>query len=169
MRVELEPHPDLPAPPGIAVEVEAERRANALLLRYRLLGNRTGLILPGPAEPLRTDGLWRHSCFEAFVQPVGGDGYLELNVSASTQWAAYRFDGYRSGMTELEAEPHIVSTDGGVEVSVDLPAPGPWRVGLSAVIESADGSLSYWALRHPQGRPDFHHRDCFALELAPAS
>jgi hypothetical protein len=33
------------------------------------------------------------------------------------------------------------------------------------VIEAADGSLSYWALRHPPGKPDFHHRDAFALEL----
>jgi hypothetical protein len=33
------------------------------------------------------------------------------------------------------------------------------------VIESADGSISYWALRHPAGRPDFHHLDGFALLL----
>jgi hypothetical protein len=38
-------------------------------------------------------------------------------------------------------------------------------VGLSAVIEEVDGSKSYWALRHPPGQPDFHHRDCFALRL----
>lgn len=41
-----------------------------------------------------------------------------------------------------------------------------WRVGLSAVIEETDGTKSYWALRHPPGKPDFHHPDCFALELA---
>jgi hypothetical protein len=36
---------------------------------------------------------------------------------------------------------------------------------LSAVIEDEDGVLSYWALKHPAGKPDFHHRDAFALEL----
>lgn len=41
-----------------------------------------------------------------------------------------------------------------------------WRMGLSAIIETNDGTKSYWALRHPPGKPDFHHRDCFALELA---
>jgi hypothetical protein len=39
------------------------------------------------------------------------------------------------------------------------------RLGLSAVIESCNGSLSYWALRHPAGKPDFHHADAFALGL----
>jgi tRNA modification GTPase len=36
---------------------------------------------------------------------------------------------------------------------------------LSSVVESAQGELSYWALRHPAGKPDFHHPDSFALEL----
>jgi hypothetical protein len=35
------------------------------------------------------------------------------------------------------------------------------------VIETLDGSLSYWALRHPPGKPDFHHSESFALELEP--
>ena len=47
----------------------------------------------------------------------------------------------------------------------ELMAPNAaWRVGLSAVVEDA-GGVSYWALTHPAGKPDFHHPDCFALEL----
>jgi len=49
-----------------------------------------------------------------------------------------------------------------------LPTDQPWKLGLSAVIEERNGRKSYWALRHPAGQPDFHHPDCFALELAPA-
>jgi len=45
----------------------------------------------------------------------------------------------------------------------DLPR-GAWRLGLSAVIEEAGGRKSYWALAHPQGKPDFHHADGFACE-----
>jgi hypothetical protein len=45
-----------------------------------------------------------------------------------------------------------------------LPAPR-LRLALTAVVEDARGRLSYWALRHPPGRPDFHHRDGFALVL----
>jgi hypothetical protein len=39
------------------------------------------------------------------------------------------------------------------------------RVGLSAVIEEIGGRRSYWALAHPPGKADFHHSDCFALEV----
>jgi hypothetical protein len=50
----------------------------------------------------------------------------------------------------------------------DLPSDAPWLLGLSAVIEEMNGRLSYWALAHPPGKPDFHHADCFALELPAA-
>jgi hypothetical protein len=41
------------------------------------------------------------------------------------------------------------------------------RLGLSAVIEESNGVLSYWALKHPPGNPDFHHPDAFVLEVNP--
>jgi hypothetical protein len=47
----------------------------------------------------------------------------------------------------------------------DIDRAATWRLGLSAVLEEADGGKSYWALTHPHGKPDFHHADCFALEL----
>jgi len=54
----------------------------------------------------------------------------------------------------------------GAEISQDLlPQSRPLRLGLSAVVEDVDGILSYWALRHPLGKPDFHHADAFALQM----
>ena len=47
----------------------------------------------------------------------------------------------------------------------NLPAMRRRRLGLSAVIEETSGRKSYWALAHPPGKADFHHSDCFALEL----
>ena len=44
----------------------------------------------------------------------------------------------------------------------------PWHVGLSTVVEERNGRISYWALAHPPGKPDFHHPDCFALQLPAA-
>ena len=41
----------------------------------------------------------------------------------------------------------------------------PLRLGLCAVIEEESGVLSYWALKHRPGRPDFHHPDGFVLEI----
>jgi hypothetical protein len=41
---------------------------------------------------------------------------------------------------------------------------GPW-LGLAAVIEDRARVLSYWALKHPSEKPDFHHGDGFVIEL----
>ena len=38
-------------------------------------------------------------------------------------------------------------------------------LGLAAVIESGNGDLSYWALKHPPGKPDFHHAHGFVYEV----
>jgi hypothetical protein len=40
------------------------------------------------------------------------------------------------------------------------------RLAASSVIEDSQGHITYWALVHPSGKPDFHHRDGFALVLA---
>jgi len=39
------------------------------------------------------------------------------------------------------------------------------RLAVSAVIEELDGRISYWALAHPPGKPDFHHADGFVVML----
>ncbi|MET0272624.1 MAG: DOMON-like domain-containing protein, partial [Phenylobacterium sp.] len=149
-----------------AVSASAHRRGRRLELRYAVTGT-DALVLPKPAAPARTDELWKHTCVEAFVRG-DGEGYFEFNLSPSGQWAAYRFDGYRSGMTDapLEPETEVIRTADGFELAaaIELPDDGPWRVGLTAVIEGADG-VSYWSLAHPAGRPDFHHADCLAITL----
>lgn len=166
---ELVRHPDFPAP-DLIIEAEAVRSGTVLELRYVVTGAIEALSLPSPVEPKRTDELWRRTCLEAFVQHIGGGGYLELNLAPSTAWAAYRFDGYREGMRDADVEPpriEVRRTADRLELNaaLHLPDEGPWRVGLTAVIEDARGARSYWALRHPPGKPDFHNADCFVLEL----
>jgi hypothetical protein len=173
MRRALKVHLESRCDAVTAVTVEVARpRAGGLLLSYEVAGAIGELRLPPTAAPARADELWRHTCFEAFIRPAAGEDYFELNFAPSTQWAAYRFDGYRSGMRAAEiAVPRIevqsVSRRLTLQSALDLDAfpPGPWTLGLSAVIEEASGRLSYWALVHPPGRPDFHHADCFACEI----
>ena len=126
------------------------------------------------------DELWRHTCFEAFVRASSGAEYYEFNFAPSTQWAAYRFSEYRSGMSVVaEAGAPSIEVQSGhnrctlqASLKLDrlsaLPRDTPWRLGLSAVVEDMSGCLSYWALTHPPGKPDFHHIDCFAHEFSPA-
>ncbi len=122
----------------------------------------------GPAR--RTDGLWQSTCFEAFVSHGADAAYREYNFAPSSDWAAYDFDAYRAGMRDA---PSMVDqseqwrTEGEFRLEVRaLVALPVYRIGLSAVIEERDGTKSYWALRHPPGKPDFHHPDCFAIALA---
>jgi len=212
-------HPAVPGPVGLTVTVDrlpADDPSRPLRLRYRVAGDPAALRWPAPlaaGEAARQDGLWRHTCFEAFlglpaapaaapamtqaVPAAPATGYLEFNFAPSGAWAAYRFDGYRAGMRAeaLSVEPRIALRHGAhavdVEVAIAWPAlpavlaasggPSPMavstggatplaaarrlRLGLTAVLEAADGSLSYWALRHPAERPDFHNDGGFQLEV----
>jgi hypothetical protein len=178
---QLRLHPDSRCVAVASIGVEIARpRVGSLELSYIVTGQMSGIRMPSAAANVRSDRLWRHTCFEAFVRATPDIGYYELNFSPSGQWAAYQFSGYRDGMRvagEITGVPLEVrsSPDGCVlRASLEpnrfagLPADRAWRLGLSAVIEDTSGDLSYWALAHPPGRPDFHHADGFACELSPA-
>jgi len=156
----------------VSVELNYSERDGDLLVNF-LVSGAEHLNLPEWASPGRCDRLWETTCFELFIQMEDFEPYCEFNFSPSTQWAAYRFDRYREGMRDLHlgVEPHIergnLAFGHVIEADIDL-APFPdatLRLGLSAVIEETDGTKSYWALAHPAGKPDFHHKDCFALTL----
>jgi hypothetical protein len=121
--------------------------------------------------------LWRHTCFEVFAATDPLTAYYEFNFAPSRAWRHYAFSTYRrrvSPKTALMQPVVAVSiTDKWLELEAtialidlfDSYSGSPLCLGLSAVIESASGSLSYWALRHPAGKPDFHHPEAFALRL----
>ncbi len=176
MRHSLTLHPDSRCDAAARIDVEVARpRPGHLNVRYIVSGEMGHLLLPPAAAPAHTDGLWRHTCFELFVRPSSGEAYYEFNFAPSRQWAAYRFDSHRSGMSLADAAPRIdvqsnaTSFELHAALELALPNDAPWRLGLSAVIEEAAGRMSYWALAHPPGRADFHHSDCFAMELAAIS
>jgi hypothetical protein len=179
MRRPLTLHPQSLCDAVSLIEVEITRRGPGhLSLTYVVTGAIADLSLPPPAAPGRSDDLWKHTCFETFVRPPG-EAYFEFNFSPSSHWAAYRFSGYRSGMSApAEAVAPLIETRASrerFELQVDLSlAPllglssgAPWRLGLSVVIEETSGRKSYWALTHPAGKADFHHADGFALDLPP--
>lgn len=167
MQVDLTPHP-ASSRDGLTVSVDMERRADRLWLRFAVEGNTEAIEWPSKAPAIRTDGLWQHTCFEVFVRT--GDGYVEYNLSPSDAWATYGFSGYREGMSPADQTIDVHGLDGGenyvaLEAVIDLPPDAIGPIGLSAVIEATDGTLSYWALAHPSDKPDFHHPDSFVLEL----
>jgi hypothetical protein len=158
----LVPHPDTPPGAVEGIEARVERASSHLKLAYVIRGNPDRFRVPAPRPARFADDLWRHTCFEAFVS--GNAGYDEFNLSPSGEFAAYRFDAYRSGMARLAVAVPSIWTGGRLEATVPL-RPDARHIALSAVIEAADGAVSYWALRHAAGKPDFHHPDAFALSL----
>lgn len=143
-----------------------------LRLRYTLLGRIADLRVPSQTEPARRDELWKHTCFEAFVAPVDGTAYREFNFAPSREWAAYDFSAYRVNRGGLPAAaPSIaVSQDAerltlDAEFATDFLPDRAGRLGLTAVIETQDGAISYWALAHAADRPDFHRAESFTLRL----
>ncbi|MDF2387506.1 DOMON-like domain-containing protein [Nostoc ellipsosporum NOK] len=166
LQVLLVPHPEYPPHAVEGVEVTADIRRGPSVLAYRVRGRMPKL--PAPALPERTDALWKHTCFELFVKPAGGEGYFEYNFAPSTQWAAYRFDGYREGMRDQPlAAPLIEPLEDGIRVQVDLGGlpEGVWHVAITAVTEEADGAKSYWSAAHAPGPPDFHAPGSFVIEV----
>ncbi|HEX2827531.1 MAG TPA: DOMON-like domain-containing protein [Burkholderiales bacterium] len=146
-----------------------QRSARGIEVRYTLTGDLDRLRMPEPSLPRFADNLWQHTCFELFVRDERSDAYLEFNFAPSGEWAAYAFDAYREGMRRIDATPRIACSRSGDAFVLDAMVPAQMIAGadfaLSAVVEELDGTLSYWALRHPSGKPDFHHRDAFALHL----
>lgn len=172
----LIPHPGTPVAGALGIDVACTLpRDGGLILAYRLRAPAGQVLIPPAGTPGRTDGLWRHTCFEAFVAGKGQTAYREFNFSPAGSWQAYAFHAYRrGGPLEPAAGPEFDcrEEDGGFTLraylpAADLPAGPPWRLGLSAVLEAADGSLSYWALNHTSAHPDFHHPDTFTLEIPP--
>ena len=168
----LRPHCDCDEVPLDRLEAEVVRAA-PLQWHFRLRGsgNTTGIRFPSPEMSSRRDGLWNHTCAEVFLMEAGGT-YCEFNFSPSTQWAAYCFESYRSGMKEqgLASAPRIecTRTPDSFVLDADVDLTGVFemqarslRMGIAVVIEQTDGAISYWALAHPPGKPDFHHADSF--------
>lgn len=161
-------HPATPTDLVRKLEVHVSRGATGLLeLRYVLDAQLDRLRIPPPRAAARRDELWKHTCFEAFVAENAGEGYRELNFAPSGEWAMYSFAGYRQGMgaTEAPMPPKILMERSAQQLTVSASAqtglPSPGRLALAAVIEDESGRLSYWALRHPPGKPDFHHPESF--------
>jgi hypothetical protein len=157
-------------------------RSGNLTLEFQLAAElRAVRLVPSVCQPRRRDELWRHTCFELFARQDNQAGYCEFNFAPSGDWAAYKFDSYR-GTPRAAAQRPVevtVQTTGLAQIRlrarVDLrsafasepaaPDAAGWRLNCAAVIESTDGSFSYWALQHPRPQPDFHDAAGFCIVL----
>jgi hypothetical protein len=172
-RMDLVRHPSTSAEMMVAIEVLVRRAAAELRMTFRVVADISRIVVNPPRDGTE---LWRHTCFEAFVAMEGRQAYHEFNFAPSGEWTMYALRSYRQGsvVTNDAMRPDIAmrSTNDRLELDAvvhldalsDVHASAVLRVGLSAIIESREG-LSYWALRHPGAKPDFHNAEGFALRL----
>jgi hypothetical protein len=177
--IDLKCHPSTRTESVRAIQVLVRRSASAeLQVTFRLDGDISRIKIPAPVAPRIGTELWRHTCFEAFINVEGQTAYHEFNFAPSREWCLYALSGYRKGapVADETMRPQIAlrSTGSGLELDAlvqldtlsSVHSRASLRVGLSAVIEANDG-LSYWALRHRANKPDFHDADGFTLLLEP--
>lgn len=173
----LQIHPSVPCCAAIQIEVTITRpRSCCLELSYVITGQLKELSLPPTAAVKRADELWRHTCFEAFIRTAQTE-YYEFNFSPTSAWAAYRFSDYRCDQSVAVIPIPIVTVRSSsdrysLQASLQLeslyvPEQPLWHLGLSAVVEDKSGRLSYWALAHASGKPDFHRPESFVREISP--
>jgi len=163
-------HPDQPprAIRSVSVEVADGER---LTLTYAV-EPAAGLVVPAH-ERVRADRLWRSTCFELFVKPPDRDAYREFNFAPLGAWNAYSFTAWREGMQPLPVSraPELTVRNRATGFELDvvfdraLLGADAALVSLTTIIEEIDGTMSYWALVHGPGEPDFHQPACFAAAL----
>jgi len=172
-RLRLRSHPQTPcaAVDRVTATLSIER-PDILLVRYHVAGALEALRVPSHGSRLDPDRLWAHTCCELFVAPGEGEAYDEWNFSPTGQVAYYEFSSYRQrrASSSSPSPPLSIAVEpDGFRLEARVPlrsgADGSARLSLTTVIEDSTGALSYWALRHPSDRPDFHHRGGFSLRL----
>lgn len=118
---------------------------------------------------VRKDELWKMTCFEMFLNPVGQKQYYEFNFNLEGAWNNYHFAGYRFPQPPQANSDFLVSSLiwKPKDLTVQIQNKSPFRhfnVGLTAVIKDKKNQTTYFSLQHEGGKPDFHTASGFILQ-----
>jgi hypothetical protein len=160
---------------GISIQGVIERTPQTIALSFLLQGNLHDIVLPDATERTRCDNLWQATCFEMFWTEEGAKNYWEMNLAPTGAWNIYAFSDYRTGMRQEDGmiAPVIATTrtpksftlTAELDIASLHAGQPPLRVGISGVLAHRDTRLSYWALAHPDAKPNFHTPQAFLLRL----
>ena len=173
----LIPFPD-PAVPGLTIKGGLVRQNNLLGIHYALHGKMEDFLLPTlSVNPRRKEELWKATCFEFFLAVKDLPQYWEFNLSPSRDWNVYRMDAYRrigfraeTSIRQLQIDVRKHKNGFLLNATVDLnpiiKVEQILEVGVATIIQTKEGSETYWALVHPAPVADFHLRESFILAMA---
>lgn len=121
----------------------------------------------------RKIGLWKGTCFEAFLRDQTSGEYLEFNFSGTGQWNVFYFKA--KGQELCEYMPLKLTYHRFIKAKrqrifefsfklTDIPFqtdPSKLTLGLSTILCCDDDEVDYFAIEHKQEQPDFHDEHTF--------
>jgi hypothetical protein len=160
---------------SLSIQINWRVDAHGLLNCEFAFHQASGVDFGSIHKPVRQTSLWENTCLEWFLKPKGESKYWEFNVSPNGAWDVFSFDQYRKGMCEeplIHVGPSLTKnvSENAIlfQILWNLSAIGEWfcdnhyELAISCVVVSNETrSKSYWSIKHPSEKPDFHHPDSF--------
>jgi hypothetical protein len=173
---QLQPFPGSLAP-DIRITGVITRDRQQLNIAYMVAGAIDTIQLPAlNPHPTRQWELWETTCLECFIGLPAAANYWEFNLAPNGNWNAFALTAYREGIAEAAAvESIVIATDRPADrftlsttmpLNAIIPTHAPLEMSVTAVIQTLDQSLSYWAIAHCGDAADFHRRDSFQLTIS---
>ncbi|MCU0551486.1 MAG: DOMON-like domain-containing protein [Leptolyngbya sp. Prado105] len=158
---------------GLELTGDIARTENRLRLHYDLFDEFSEVVIPAAHSPQRRNNLWQTTCFEFFLGVQNSPQYWEFNLSPSGDWNVYRFESYRTGMqeeltlTQLPFEFDAIEKSCTIDFDLSpiIQADQLLNVSITAVIQTLDEQITYWAIQHCGAEADFHLRESFVLDI----
>jgi len=165
MNIKLAPY----TPSIFEITGQLKKNKDELILHFLLKGKLSELIIPPlNSSQLFKDGLWEHTCFEFFIKDLNEKSYTEFNFSPTGDYAIYKFSDYRQRNEKMKCDfiPQIKASQKENELSLNVCLPTlSGQIALSAILENKNNEKEYFALIHPDKKPDFHSPASFILTL----
>lgn len=153
---------------------EITHQNNRLYLSYMIEGDLSTLDLdqytPNKKRQLR---LWEKTCFEFFLCDQNGE-YLEFNFSPNFSWNLFHFKTLRGPIHELEINqnPEIDILNSNTKFLLianfnlstfpeNFKDIKKLKFGITSVLKLINHETEYWALKHCDSKPNFHHYSSF--------
>lgn len=149
------------------VKIELNRETdngNRYLLRFPT----TLQNLPAIQTPTRSIGLWEAECYEFFLASDSREDYYEFNFSCHYQWNCFYLTHYRSDIAESD---HFSITMHyqydqhrkiWLEIEIIQKTETNFNLMQMTAVREEKGKLKYFALKHSEGKADFHDKKVFS-------
>ena len=131
---------------------------------------------PHHGSQTRAEYLEKSTCFEIFIQQADHANYVNVQLTPSGLWNAYRFDQYRQPkqvpprheqhirIEQLLIEHHRISLV--LDLAQLYPRRSRIHVGLAAILAHRQDLHTDWSLQHSAASADPHCAEDWRIQLS---